>query len=59
VHLAGMIGLEPASMKLISESVEEQTIQVLRNLERVLFCVRSTPSDVLVLRWYLTQKVCP
>jgi len=36
VYTSGQIPLDPQTMEIVSENIEEQTIQVLKNLEAVL-----------------------
>ena len=47
VYTAGQVGLDPATMELVSGGIEEQTRQVLANLTNVLEAGGSTISKVV------------
>lgn len=47
VYCSGQIALDPASMKIVSDNVEEQTRQVMQNIEQVLLEAGSNFSKVL------------
>jgi 2-iminobutanoate/2-iminopropanoate deaminase len=47
VFTAGQVGLDPATGELISSSVEEQTRQVLKNLQNVLEASGSSLNNVV------------
>lgn len=47
VFLSGQIGLNPETGELVSDDVEAQAVQVLKNLEAVLVATRLTLQDVL------------
>lgn len=47
VYTAGQVGLDPATMELVSGGVEEQTRQVLSNLTNVLEAAGSSLSLVI------------
>lgn len=47
VFTAGQVGLDPASGELVSDSVEEQTRQVLKNLQNVLEAGGSSLKNVV------------
>ncbi len=47
VYTAGQIGLDPATMELVSGGVQEQTRQVLANLSQVLAAAGSSLGNVV------------
>ncbi|MBK6791658.1 MAG: RidA family protein [Anaerolineales bacterium] len=47
VYTAGQVGLDPATMELVSGGIEEQTRQVLANLTNVLEAAGSNISKVV------------
>jgi len=50
---SGQIPLNPNSGKIVSENIEEQIIQVLDNLENILFSEGLTFKNILKLNVYL------
>ena len=55
VYISGQIPLDPATMELVSESVEAQIRQVFDNLSAVAQAAGGTLSDVVKLTVYLTD----
>ncbi|MBL8063696.1 MAG: RidA family protein [Anaerolineales bacterium] len=47
IYTAGQVGLDPATMELVSGGIEEQTRQVLTNLTNVLEAAGSSMSHVV------------
>lgn len=47
LYCSGQIALDPASMELVSDDVEEQTKQVMNNIEQILLEAGSSFSKVL------------
>lgn len=55
VFISGQIPLDPATMEVVSESVEEQTEQVFRNLAAVAEAAGGSLADLAKLTIYLTD----
>ncbi|MBD1390164.1 RidA family protein [Neiella sp. HB171785] len=55
VYLSGQIPLVPATMELISDDFEEQTVQVFENLKAVLAAAGGTLNDMVKVQIYLTD----
>lgn len=55
LYTAGQIPLDPATMELCSGGIEEQTEQVLSNLEAILLAAGTEWSRVLKTTVYLTD----
>lgn len=55
VFISGQIPLDPATMEVVSESVEEQTEQVFRNLAAVAEAAGGSLADLAKLTVYLTD----
>jgi 2-iminobutanoate/2-iminopropanoate deaminase len=55
IFLSGQVALNPKSGKIESSSIEEQTIQVMKNLEAVLRASGSDFSHVLKFTVFLTD----
>jgi len=54
--LAGQVGSDPETKELVSESMYDQTIQCLSNLERLLESAGGDRSDLVQLHVYITSK---
>ncbi|GGA86498.1 reactive intermediate/imine deaminase [Neiella marina] len=55
VYLSGQIPLVPATMELVSDDFEEQTVQVFENLKAVLAAAGGTLNDMVKVQIYLTD----
>lgn len=55
VYLSGQIPLDPATMELVSDAVEEQIRQVFDNLAAVAQAAGGSLADVVKLTVYLTD----
>lgn len=55
VYLSGQIGLNPEGGQLVSEALEEQAGQVMRNLTAVLTAAGTGLTDILKVNIYLTD----
>jgi 2-iminobutanoate/2-iminopropanoate deaminase len=55
IFTAGQIPLEPASMALVEENIEAQTLQVLTNLKHVLEAAGSDMDHVIKTTVFLTN----
>jgi len=55
VFVAGVIGIDPATGKLISEGIEEQTKQTLENIVEILSAAGSSMEKVVSTSLYLTD----
>ena len=55
LYLSGQIPLQPDTMQLVSEHVEEQIHQVFRNLLAVVTAAGGTVEQLVQLRVYLTD----
>ena len=55
VYLSGQIGLDPASMELVSDDAEPQVRQVLDNLSAVARAGGGSFADIVRLTVYLTD----
>jgi reactive intermediate/imine deaminase len=53
--VAGQVGVDPATGKLVDGGIEEQTRQALENLRNVLTEAQASFSDVVMVRVYLTE----
>ena len=47
VYTSGQIPLDPNTMEIVSENIEEQTLQVLKNLEAILIEAGTSISNVI------------
>lgn len=55
VYLSGQIGLDPATMTMVTESFEAQTHQVFKNLSAVCNASDGTLQDIVKINIYLTD----
>mmetsp|Transcript_7574 Transcript_7574/g.8528 ORF Transcript_7574/g.8528 Transcript_7574/m.8528 type:complete len:142 (-) Transcript_7574:136-561(-) len=55
VYTAGQLGMDPKTMKLVSDDVAEQAEQALKNLETVLVKGGSSLNDVIKVLIFLTD----
>ncbi|MBQ3556388.1 MAG: RidA family protein [Oscillospiraceae bacterium] len=55
LYTSGQIGLDPVTGKLVGDSIEAQTEQVLRNLEQVLSANGMTFANVVKTTVFLTD----
>lgn len=55
VFLSGQIPLDPTTMTLISENIEDQVHQVFRNLDAVIQAAGGTFANVVKFNVYLTD----
>ncbi len=55
VFISGQIPLDPATMEVVSEDVEQQTEQVFRNLAAVAEAAGGSLADLVKLTVYLTD----
>ena len=55
LYCSGQIALDPDSMELVSDDVEEQTKQVMRNIEQILLEAGSSFSKVLKCSIFLND----
>lgn len=55
LYCSGQIALNPESMEIVSKNVEEQTQQVMKNIEEVLFEAGSSFSKVLKCSIFLAD----
>lgn len=53
VFISGQIPLDPGTMSLVGDNIEEQTKQVLKNLEAVLLASKSSLKDVVKVGIFL------
>ncbi len=54
-YLSGQIGLDPESGRLVSDTLEAQARQVMRNLAAVLTAAGAGLADILKVNIYLTD----
>lgn len=57
VYLSGQIPLDPKTMQLCSEKIQEQIIQVLKNLSAVCQAAGGSLAKIVKLNVYLTDLV--
>jgi 2-iminobutanoate/2-iminopropanoate deaminase len=55
LQIAGQVGIDPATGKVVGPAVGEQARQTLRNLVAVLEAAGASMADVLMMRVYLTD----
>lgn len=55
VYLSGQIPLVPATMELVSDDFEQQTVQVFENLKAVMAAAGGTLNDMVKVQIYLTD----
>jgi reactive intermediate/imine deaminase len=55
IYLSGQIPLDPKTMEVISENIEDQIHQVFKNLGAVIEAAGASFSDVVKLNVYLTD----
>ena len=55
VYLSGQVGLDPATMNLISEDFAAQAEQVFKNIQAVTITAGATLNDIVKLTVYLTD----
>ncbi|MBW8191171.1 RidA family protein [Neiella marina] len=55
LYLSGQIPLVPATMELVSDDFEQQTVQVFENLKAVLAAAGGTLNDMVKVQIYLTD----
>jgi reactive intermediate/imine deaminase len=57
VYLSGQIPLDPATMELIDDDIEQQIRQVIDNLQAVAIAANGSLDDIVKLNVYLTDLV--
>jgi len=57
VYLSGQIPLDPATMELIDDDIEQQIRQVIDNLQAVAIAANGRLNDIVKLNVYLTDLV--
>ena len=55
LFISGQIALDPKKMKLINDSIKEETIQVMENLKNILSEARMNFSDVVKTSIFLSN----
>lgn len=55
VYLSGQIPLDPVTMDMVSEDIEEQAHQVFKNMKAVCEEAAGTLADIVKLNLYLTD----
>ncbi|HHU19777.1 MAG TPA: RidA family protein [Bacilli bacterium] len=55
VFVSGQIPLDPKTMEVVGDSIEDQTIQVMKNLEAILTEANLTFTNVVKFTIYLTD----
>lgn len=55
IYVSGMVGIDPATGELAGSSIQDQTLQALRNCEAVLQAGGSTLSDVTLVTVLLAR----
>ena len=55
VYLSGQIALDPATMEIVSDDFEEQTVRVFENLKAVAEASGGSFADVVKLNIFLTD----
>jgi len=55
LYTSGQIGLDPSAGALIGEGVEQQAVQVTKNLSAVLEAAGATVSDIIKVNIYLVD----
>lgn len=56
VYVSGQVGVDPATRELVGETVEEQTVQCLRNIETILKSCGLTLDHVIKTNAFLLDK---
>jgi reactive intermediate/imine deaminase len=56
LSVAGQIGIDPGTGKLVSDGIAEQTRQTMRNLAAVLAAAGASLADVIMMRVYVTDS---
>ncbi|MEE9425188.1 MAG: Rid family detoxifying hydrolase [Methylococcales bacterium] len=57
VYLSGQIPLDPVTMELIDDDIEQQIRQVIDNLQAVVIAANGRLNDIVKLNVYLTDLV--
>ncbi|MFP2995866.1 Rid family detoxifying hydrolase [Spongiivirga sp. MCCC 1A20706] len=55
LYMSGQIAFDPVSMELITDSIEEETKQVMKNLEAVLYAAEMTFENVVKTSIFLSD----
>ncbi|MBU2498626.1 MAG: RidA family protein [Proteobacteria bacterium] len=55
VYVSGTLGTKPGSMELVDSDTRSQTIQVLRNIERILAACGASLKDVVKVNVFLAD----
>ena len=55
VYLSGQIAISPKTGELISDNIEEQVIQTMKNLEQVVIAAGGSLDDIVKLTVFLTD----
>jgi enamine deaminase RidA (YjgF/YER057c/UK114 family) len=56
LFIAGQIGWDPVSERLVSGGLLEQARQAFRNIAAVLTAARAEPSHLVRLTWFITDR---
>jgi enamine deaminase RidA (YjgF/YER057c/UK114 family) len=56
IALAGQVGWNPRTLAIESDDFVEQVRQALRNVVDVLRAAQASPSEVVRLTWYITDR---
>lgn len=57
IYVSGQLGIDPATNKLVSDSVEDQTHQIMKNAQSILGEASSRLENVMKCTVYLTVTV--
>lgn len=55
IHVSGMVGVDPSTGQLAGASIQEQTVQAIRNCEAVLTAAGASLSDVAMVTLLLAR----
>lgn len=56
IAVAGQVGWDPRTERLVSDDFAAQAAQALRNVAAVLAAAAVTPAHVVRLTWYITDR---
>ncbi|WP_284639270.1 RidA family protein [Paenibacillus silviterrae] len=56
IYVSGQVGVDPATRVVVGETIEEQTVQCLRNIESILGAAGLTLEHIVKINAYLSRQ---
>lgn len=56
VYVSGQVGVDPATREVVGETIEEQTVQCLRNIETILAAAGLTLEHIVKINAFVSRQ---